>query len=368
MQAQRILTHTADPSVNRIDGFEIAEPVAAGEVLLAVRRVALTTNNITYALFGERMQYWQFFLSGEAGWGIVPVWGFADVLASRAEGLREGERIYGYWPLATHLRVQAAQVSRGRFVDAVPHRAELPPIYNQYLRCAADPTYREHDEGALAIVKPLFTTAWLLADFFHEQHWCGARQLVISSASSKTAYATAWCARQLGGVQVVGLTSPANLGFVRALGCYDRVLTYDTLAQLDAALPTVFADYSGNAGQRARLHHHVGANLMRSAVIGGTQFSTGARDSGLPGAKPTFFFAPEQGRRRAEAWGGAELQRRVGESQGAFLQRALDPVAPWLQIESHEGLAVAQSLLARLARGEVDPRGGHVVDIGSTHE
>lgn len=363
MQAQRVLTSAADPATNRMAAFDIAPPGADGEVLLAVRHVALTTNNITYALFGDRMQYWQFFPSGEAGWGIVPVWGFADVVASRAEGLQAGERIYGFWPLATHLRVQAAQVSRGRFVDAAPHRAGLAAIYNQYLRCAADPTYRASDEAALAIVKPLFTTAWLLADFFHEQSWCGAGQLVISSASSKTAYATAWCARQLGGVQVVGLTSPANLAFVRGLGCYDRVLAYDQVAQLDPATRTVFADYAGSAEQRARLHTHFGDALVHSAVIGATQFAPGAREAALPGAKPTFFFAPEQARRRAEAWGGAELQRRTGEAQRAFLQRALDAGSPWLRIEGHEGLAAAIGVMASLARGQVDPRSGHAIRL-----
>jgi hypothetical protein len=343
--------------------FEQPEPVADREVLLAVRHVALTTNNITYALFGERMQYWQFFPSGEPGWGIVPVWGYAEVLASRAEGLAAGERIYGYWPLATHAVVQAAQVSRGRFVDAAPHRAALPPVYNQYLRCMADPTYRAADEAALAIVKPLFTTAWLLADFFQQQGWCGAARLVISSASSKTAYATAWCARRLGGVQVVGLTSPANAAFVRGLGCYDQVLTYDEVTRLDAGVRTVFADFSGSSEQRARLHNHLRDALAHSAVIGATQFSAGPREAALPGAKPSFFFAPEQGRRRAEAWGGTELQRRVGEAQQAFLERALDPAAPWLRVEPHEGLAAAAVVMTSLAEGRVDPRLGHAVQL-----
>jgi hypothetical protein len=363
VQAQRLLTSTGDPSLSRVESFDIAEPAADGEVLLAVRRVALTTNNITYALFGDRMQYWQFFPSGQTGWGIVPVWGFADVVASRAEGLAAGERVYGYLPLASHLRVQAAQVSRGRFVDAAPHRAALAAIYNQYLRCAADPSYREAEEAALAIVKPLFTTAWLLADFFHEQGWFGARQVVLSSASSKTAYATAWCLRQLGGVQVVGLTSPSNIAFVQGLGCYDQVLAYDAVASLEAQVPTVFADFSGSADQRARLHRHFGDALKHSAVIGATQFSAGPRDAVLPGAKPAFFFAPEQARRRAEAWGGAELQRRVGEAQRAFLLRALDPAAPWLRIEVHEGLSSAIEVMAALARGQVDPRLGHAVRV-----
>jgi hypothetical protein len=83
----------------------------------------------------------------------------------------------------------------------------------------------------------------------------------------------------------------------------------------------------------------------------------------LPGAKPTFFFAPEQARRRAEDWGGAELKRRVGEAQQAFLRDALDPATPWLGIEVHAGLAAAPALLAHLARGEVEARSGHVIEL-----
>ena len=40
-----------------------------GEIRVQVDRFALTSNNITYAAMGEMLQYWQFFPSGEAGWG-----------------------------------------------------------------------------------------------------------------------------------------------------------------------------------------------------------------------------------------------------------------------------------------------------------
>ena len=58
-------------------------PLGEGEVRLRVDRFALTTNNITYAVYGEAMQYWNFFPAAEPGWGRVPVWGFADVAESR---------------------------------------------------------------------------------------------------------------------------------------------------------------------------------------------------------------------------------------------------------------------------------------------
>lgn len=96
----------------------VQAPLAAlqpGEALLRVDRVAVTTNNITYAAFGDAMKYWDFFPTGEAGWGHMPVWGFAEVVASDVEGVAVGERFYGYWPIASHLRMQPVRVTARGF-------------------------------------------------------------------------------------------------------------------------------------------------------------------------------------------------------------------------------------------------------------
>ncbi|HVK33146.1 MAG TPA: DUF2855 family protein, partial [Burkholderiaceae bacterium] len=191
--SRALLTSMQDPATSRLVALDLPAPLPEGRVRVAVRRVSLTTNNVTYALFGERMQYWRFFPSGEAGWGIVPVWGYADVVASTVPELAVGERLYGYWPLAEQVDLQPQRVSAASFVDASVHRADLSPVYNRYLRCAADPGHRSADEGALAVVQPLFGTAYLLADFIADNGFFGARRVVFSSASSKTAYATAWC-------------------------------------------------------------------------------------------------------------------------------------------------------------------------------
>lgn len=61
------------------------EALAEGQALLAVGEFALTANNVTYAALGDALRYWEFFPAGE-GLGIVPVWGFAEVLASRCPG------------------------------------------------------------------------------------------------------------------------------------------------------------------------------------------------------------------------------------------------------------------------------------------
>ena len=366
MDITTLLTSQRDPAEGKLQRTPAA-PLGPGSVRLAVRSVSITTNNVTYALFGERMSYWQFFPSGQDGWGIVPVWGFAEVIDSAVPEVAVGARYYGYWPLADTVDLQPTRVSANGFIDGAAHRAALPPTYNRYT--AAPSNQPAHDEAALAIMRPLFGTAYLLADFLQDNDWFGAHQLVLSSASSKTAYATAWCVRDLlqqgqgTAVQVIGLTSRANADFVARLGLYDRVLGYDEIAAIDAAQPTVFADFSGSAEQRAALHQHLRDALRHSAVIGATQFSAGVREAPLPGARPTFFFAPDRSRKRLEDWGPALLMQRLEGSQSRFLQQVLSGPAPALHIVTHHGLEAARGVMAELARGRIDPAAGHVIEL-----
>jgi hypothetical protein len=85
-------------------------PIDEGEVLLAIDSFSFTANNVTYAMFGEKMKYWEFFPTDDAAYGTIPVWGFADVVASNVQGVAVGERFYGYYPMSTHLVVKASRV------------------------------------------------------------------------------------------------------------------------------------------------------------------------------------------------------------------------------------------------------------------
>jgi hypothetical protein len=77
----RLLTDKLSLNHSRIDTRAMPLPLAQGEALLKISRVAITTNNITYAAFGEAMQYWGFFPTDDDAWGHMPVWGFVDVVA-----------------------------------------------------------------------------------------------------------------------------------------------------------------------------------------------------------------------------------------------------------------------------------------------
>src|SRR5215468_254161 len=237
----------------------------AGQALLRVDAFAFTANNVTYAVAGDMLSYWSFF-PAPAGWGRVPVWGFGDVLRSTHRELAVGERVFGYFPMSTHLVVQPDQVAPGRFIDATPHRAALPVVYNQYSRVAGEDGYAAEHEDQQMVLRPLFMTAFLLDDFIADNDAFGARTVVLSSASSKTALGLAYLLHRnrRGLVDVTGLTAAANRAFVEGLGCYDRVLTYEQIGSLPSDVPAVFVDMAGNGTVVSALHHHLRDNLKYS--------------------------------------------------------------------------------------------------------
>jgi hypothetical protein len=163
-----------------------------GEVVLALDRFSLTINNITYAAFGNALRYWDFFPTGVEGYGLLPVWGYADVVQSSVDGVEVGQRYFGYFPSATHLVVRPGKTGGRSFRDDSPHRADLPEVYNWYQRSDNDPNQSTALEPLHAIFRPLFVTAFGLSDFLAEKRFFGAEQVIISSASSRTGYSEAF--------------------------------------------------------------------------------------------------------------------------------------------------------------------------------
>jgi hypothetical protein len=340
-------------------------PLAEGEVLFEVDRFAFTANNITYAAFGDAMQYWQFYpVITNTALGCIPVWGFATVLLSRCDGVREGERVYGYWPMATHAVLAPARITDQGFVDGAPHRAALHPVYNQYVRCAADPLYTAAHEAEQALLRPLFTTSFLIDDFLIDNALFGAKTVLLSSASSKTAYGTAFCLKQRGdAIKVIGLTSAANVHFVNGLGCYDDVVTYDAIASMPVQ-PAVYVDFAGSTATRLAVHMHFGDALVYSCAVGASHFeemeNLGKLSQPLPGAKPVFFFAPAQIKKRYADWGAAGFSQRTSDAWHAFTSRVSDAQSPWMRVVHSQGAQAIAAVYERMLCGAVNPAEGHM--------
>ncbi len=357
----QLLTDKSSLDQSRITRTEQDATLADGELLLKIRRCAITTNNITYAAFGDSMQYWQFFPTGIQGWGHMPVWGFADVVASAADGVAVGERFYGYFPIASHIRMVAERVTKRGFYDGSEHRRVLVSAYNQYTRCSADPVYQEKLENYQMLVRPLFITSFMLADFMQDNAFFGAQRLVVSSASSKTAYGTAFCLRDYPQVELVALTSERNRGFVEGLGCYRKTVSYEELAGQPTDQPTMYVDFSGDVALRARIHHHYGEALVYDCFAGSAQNTDVPSEAELPGPKPAFYFAPVQIRKRNADWGPDVVNQRFNASQSSFIQHISDPQHLWMKVVEEQGFDAAQTLIRNLHDGKVDPQQGRVI-------
>lgn len=341
------------------------EPLDDGAVRVQIESFALTSNNITYAAFGEAMHYWAFFPTVEPGTGCVPVWGFGRVIESRCAEVGVGERFYGFWPMATEAVLHPVRCDAAGFLDGAPHRRELATVYNHYLRCSADPGHDPAREAEQALLRPLFTTSFLIDDFIDDNDRFGASVAILSSASSKTAYGTAFCMAQRrgtpGALHIVGLTSSANLAFTRELGCYDEVLAYDAADRVDTSRRAIYIDFSGSTGLRSTLHHRLGDTLAYSCSVGGTHWDELGSGKGLPGPRPTLFFAPAQVKKRLADWGPAGFQQRLAHAWHAFLAEVTKPGTPWLRVERGEGRTAIEQVYRALVDGRSDPRVGHVL-------
>lgn len=357
---------TARDDLRRLCTTEVPlSPPADGQVLLRIERLALTANNVTYGAFGDAMRYWDFFPTGDAAWGRLPAWGFATVAASAVDALPAGTRVYGYVPIGRWLTVTPGRVDAQGFSDAAPHRAALHAVYNRYQRCDADPQWRPDREDLIAVLRPLFTTSLLIDDFLADEGFFGASNVVLSSASSKTAWAAAWCLSRRPEVTLTGLTSERNRAFVERLGLYHRVVPYDAIGELPDE-PSVYVDFSGSAELRRSVHGRFGERLAYSCAVGATDWSHagGVGAEPLPGPRPQLFWAPGRIARRSQDWGRDGLARRLDEANQAFLSavQASDP--PWLRIEAARGEAAIAAAYRRLVDGELPADTALVLDMG----
>ncbi len=333
--------------------------IGDGEILVRIDRFAFTANNITYGVVGERIGYWKFF-PAEDGWGVIPVWGFADVVASNAADVPVGDRLYGYFPMGAHLKMTPVKVKETRLVDGAAHRAELPPVYNSYARVKAEPGYDPDFDDDRMVLYPLYATSYCLYDFFLDNDWFGAEQIVIVSASSKTAIGLAYAlAGDAAAPLAIGLTSARNREFVESLGLYPTVATYDALEAIDAAKPTAIVDMSGNGDVLAALHRRLGDNMTYTSNVGLTHWDENEMQDGFIRERSAMFFAPGHIQKRAADWGPGVFEGKAF----AFWREAAEKSRSWLKKREVSGMEALDAVYAEVKDGRMAPSDGVVVRL-----
>ena len=332
-------------------------PLDEGEVLARVDLFSFTANNLTYGQVGDQLGYWQFFPTGDPDWGIIPVWGFADVVASRCEGIEPGERLYGYFPPAGFVRMRPGKVGCAHLLDASAHRRRLPAGYNTYMRVDAEPGRDPADDPWRALLQPLLVTSFCLWDALSEAGFHAAERIVILSASSKTALGLAHAlSEDPAAPPVIGITSPRHVETLRGLSLYAEVMEYDALATLDPQPATVIVDMAGNGAVLGALHARLG-EAMRATIQVGVTHRAEVRDPRIVTARSGFFFAPSHIETRMAQWGPAGFAER----SGAVIAAATRHFAGWMALREVAGVEGLAAIYPQVAAGTLPMRDGVIV-------
>jgi len=283
-------------------------PLADGQVRLHIERLAFTANTMTYAAMGDQLALWPLF-PAQPGWGRIPAWGHARVIESRADGVAEGALLFGLLPMSSHA-ILTVRPSRLGVRETSAHRAAVNPVYNQYALEAED------DEAALeskAAFHPLFITSFVLDLHLEEQDCYGADQVIVVSASSKTALGFAFLQR--GRLPALGLTSSRNLDWLQRIGLFGQVSRYEEAEEMAYGARCLVVDFSGDASLLDRLQRALGARCVRLVKVGSTH--GGRLEADAADDRVEAFSGPLNIERRAREWGAAEFDRRLrGELAG----------------------------------------------------
>lgn len=338
--------------------------LAEGEVRAKVDRFAFTANNITYAVAGEQIRYWEFFPpTGENAaerWGIIPVWGFADITESKCNDLPIGERLFGYFLPSQELIMRPTKVSTNSFIESSEHRSTLPVGYNLYRRVLAEPGYsREHDNERI-LLYVLHLTSFCLHDMLQTNDWYGAEQVLILSASSKTGSGLAYCINAATDAPpAIGLTSVSNVELVKSMGAYEQALSYDELDSIDANRATVIVDMSGNTDVMSRLHQHLGDNMRFTIQVGITHWQQPRIANGIITERSQQFFAPSHIQKRIQELGQQEWDKR----SFSHVQHSMSKTRDWLKIKELDGLDGLASIYQDVCSGSNDVSEGIIIKM-----
>ena len=341
-----------------------------GEIIVEIESFAFTSNNVTYGVAGEMMGYWKFFPSTkdpENIWGCIPMWGFAKIKHSNNEELKTGERLFGYFPASNILVMKPIKISQKTFIDGQDHRKDLPPVYNNYIRLNNEDSYNKDNDNLRALLFPLHITSFCLCDYLQYEDYLGAEQIIIVSASSKTAIGLAQgLHREKGRPEIVGLTSKRNLDFVKDLNSYDHVITYDELDNINIDSPAVMVDMAGNREILGKLHSSLGNKMIKCITVGMTHWDNETTADDTMGQlmnreRTEFFFAPDHIQKRISDWGTEGYNQKTS----SFMDTRAEQSKSWMNIKEVSGLDNFLSTYDNVIQGDINPNEGIIVNIKS---
>lgn len=338
------------------------------EISVSIESFAFTSNNVTYGVAGDTIGYWQFFPTTEDAnneWGCIPVWGYAKIIKSNVKELNVGERLFGYFPPGDILNLKPIKVTDQGFIDGKEHRKDLPAVYNNYLRLSEDVNYDNKLDNIRSLLFPLHITSFCICDALEDHAYFGAEQIIVISASSKTAIGLAQGLKDASSVpSIIGLTSQKNLDFVKNLNCYDEVITYDRLSDVNFNLKSVMVDMAGSREILGTLHGSLSDKMLKCLTVGMTHWDNeitaeDALGQAMLRERTEFFFAPAHIQKRVKDWGHEGYNQKTSE----FMKTRSIQSTDWMQVKKIIGLENFISTYEEFVSGNINPSEGIIVEL-----
>lgn len=120
-------------------------PLDNGHVRVRSLLLGLTSNNMAYASNGTRLHWWDAYpvpvdlpapFNDQERYGIVPCWGYGEVLESHTPGLDVGRLLFGFWPsshLPVDLQLVPAAAVKDHWIDVAPQRENVMNLYRRFV-------------------------------------------------------------------------------------------------------------------------------------------------------------------------------------------------------------------------------------------
>ena len=339
-----------DLAVTEVRAAEAAE-LGTGEVELAVERLALTMNSVTYGRWGDipPLNFWEAFPSPDPSLGRLPVWGFVTVSRSNHPDYAVGDRFFGFVPSSSHHVVRPEPASRG-FLDGTPGRHFAHPWYQKFQPAGAP----DGRDDRRTLVRPIYPASFHVGDFVAGKAGDEGLTLVVTSASSKVAIGIAHRLRGEAKVRTVGLTSASRVGFVEGLGLYDEVAAYDALPDAPDG-PVVCVDLAGDSQVLAAVHGKYRATLQHVALLGWTHGVQPPAELADP--TPELFFTPAVEDMTIAAEGEDAFFARYHAAEDEFI----DSTESWLTVDGASGPEAIATVIQALADGTHPANGSTII-------
>ena len=227
---------------------------------------------------------------------------------------------------------------------------------------SGEANYDASSDNARALLNPLHVTSFCLCDALQDEGYHGAEQILVLSASSKTAIGMAQgLADDESAPTVVGITSRPNYDFVKSLGCYDEIICYDELDAIDASKTAVIVDMAGNRAVLGAIHGPLGDNMLNCVSVGMTHWETLSDKDPLAAKinreRSSFFFAPSHVQKRIGDWGQDGFNQRTG----AFMMARMQQSKGWMSVETITDFDAFTAVYADVVVGKMNPNEGLIV-------